>query len=288
MTADQESPSPAASRREQILDYLMAHGGVVESSAGRGLTRELAAAVGYDELSALNAMLARLERDGVVNRHVRGRRTYRISLSAPRVASPAAAVAVVPGRPNEVLPQHEVLVRRFEHELCRPRGLLRACLLVLLQERAGHGYELNERLQPFGLDREDPSRVYRALRWLESAGFVQPAWETSAVGPARRVFELTPAGHRALEVCAPSLHERNSILSDYLSQSLPKRARSSPGRKRPFEVVVEATLRVQAFDEVSARRKVERALGRARVVDADVSTTGEVRVQQASLEEPAS
>jgi hypothetical protein len=49
-----------------------------------------------------------------------------------------------------------------------------------------------------------------------------------------------------------------------------------PKRKRLFEVEIEAKLNVLAFDEESARKKVERALGAGRNVGADVESTGVV------------
>ena len=52
------------SRRERILNYLSSQGGRIDSVDGRGLTSKMAARVGYDNIAALNAILARLERDG--------------------------------------------------------------------------------------------------------------------------------------------------------------------------------------------------------------------------------
>ena len=49
-----------------------------------------------------------------------------------------------------------------------------------------------------------------------------------------------------------------------------------PKQKRPFEVEIEAKLTVVAFDEGSARKKVERALRSGRALDADVEATGSV------------
>jgi hypothetical protein len=49
-----------------------------------------------------------------------------------------------------------------------------------------------------------------------------------------------------------------------------------PKRKRLFEVQIEAKLNVLAFDEESARKKVERALGAGRNLGADVDSTGVV------------
>lgn len=43
-----------------------------------------------------------------------------------------------------------------------------------------------------------------------------------------------------------------------------------PRQKRPFVVEIEAKLTVQAFDEDSARKKVEKAFARGRVLGVDV------------------
>ncbi|MHB8671756.1 MAG: LexA family transcriptional regulator [Acidimicrobiales bacterium] len=89
--------SPRTDRRDAILEFLAAQGGTIESDTGRGLTAQIADAAGYDDLSTLNAMLARLEQEGVIDRDVRGKRTYAITLSAkgtsPRRTRPPAKSA---------------------------------------------------------------------------------------------------------------------------------------------------------------------------------------------------
>jgi hypothetical protein len=105
--AEEELPS-----RERILTYLAAHGGSVESADGRGLTSRMAKAVGYEQLSALNAILARLEREGVIVRDVRGKRTFRIALSGSGVRSRAAGAGAdrvpdVAAQPRVGEPQDE-------------------------------------------------------------------------------------------------------------------------------------------------------------------------------------
>ena len=95
-----------AGRRDKIIEYLRDRDGIITSDDGRGLTAAIAAEVGYDDLPTLNGMLARLERDGVIEREIRGKRTYRISLagdgraaarrpvgSRERTAQPAAEPA---------------------------------------------------------------------------------------------------------------------------------------------------------------------------------------------------
>ena len=49
-----------------------------------------------------------------------------------------------------------------------------------------------------------------------------------------------------------------------------------PKQKRPFQVEIEAKVSVLAFDEASARKKVERALAAGRNVGTDVEGTGVV------------
>lgn len=49
-----------------------------------------------------------------------------------------------------------------------------------------------------------------------------------------------------------------------------------PKQKRPFTVEIEAKLSVLAFDEASARKKVEKALAKGRQLGPDVATTAEV------------
>ena len=65
----------------------------VADGAGRASTR-LAEAVGYPGSSvAFAQLLSGMERDGLINREVRGKRTYRITLSAPPAARLAAESA---------------------------------------------------------------------------------------------------------------------------------------------------------------------------------------------------
>ena len=46
--------------------------------------------------------------------------------------------------------------------------------------------------------------------------------------------------------------------------------------KRQFEIEIEAKILVDAFDETSARKKVEKALAANRRLDSDVAATGSV------------
>jgi PadR family transcriptional regulator, regulatory protein PadR len=86
----------------------------------------------------------------------------------------------------------------------------------LLHEHPAHGYDLRERLRPLGFSRDDPGRLYRALRTLEAAGLVQSQWQASSGGPDRRTYELTPAGEDRLRDAAAELQAMHAILDTFL------------------------------------------------------------------------
>ena len=72
--------------------------------------------------------------------------------------------------------------------------LLTTSLLALLRGWNGYGYQLSQRLKDCGLPVFDQGTVYRTLRKLEESGLVSSFWDTSASGPARRMYSLTQAG----------------------------------------------------------------------------------------------
>ncbi|MGH3253546.1 MAG: hypothetical protein ACRDOI_46055 [Trebonia sp.] len=81
----------AVGTRDRIVAHLAL---VAEIADGTGMaSTRLAEAVGYPGSSvAFAQLLSGMERDGLINREVRGKRTYRITLSAAS-AAPAARLA---------------------------------------------------------------------------------------------------------------------------------------------------------------------------------------------------
>lgn len=80
---------------------------------------------------------------------------------------------------------------------------LQPCLLLLLDRGESHGYALLAELEGFGFDPErlDPTLVYRALREMEEAGWVQSNWDAEeSQGPKRRVYRLMQEGKRQLSL----------------------------------------------------------------------------------------
>jgi len=99
-----------------------------------------------------------------------------------------------------------------------PRNFLRPCILLLLREEPAHGYDLLQRLRPFGFLRDDPGRLYRALRALEEEDLVRSGWERSSSGPDRRIYELTRAGGEELHRASAGLAEASDALAIFLTR----------------------------------------------------------------------
>ncbi len=78
--------------------------------------------------------------------------------------------------------------------------LLSSSLLAFLRRWNAYGYQLVQELGKAGLASFDSTTVYRTLRQLERAGLVSSFWDTSASGPARRMYALTKAGEAVLDV----------------------------------------------------------------------------------------
>lgn len=112
-----------------------------------------------------------------------------------------------------------------------PRNFLHPCLLLLLCERSSHGYDLAERLKPFGVAEGDAGTVYRALRSLERRGLLRSGWAPSSAGPARRTYELTPAGHAELRTWLVALRETSRTLDYYLERYTVLAGRTRPGAR---------------------------------------------------------
>ena len=131
-----------------------------------------------------------------------------------------------------------------------PKDFLRPCLLLLLREGEGHGYELAESLCAFGFDHSDPGALYRALRRLESEGLVESGWERSQSGPPKRVYSLTESGIEALDQRATDLAEGERRIDAFLDRYL-KARRLPPNHRRRRALAGRRTAHLEA----AARRE---------------------------------
>src|ERR1700756_3925686 len=80
------------------------------------------------------------------------------------------------------------------------KGHLDGILLAVLEPGPRHGYAIMEALREGSAGQVDlpTGTIYPALHRLERAGLVRASWSTVG-GRRRRVYELTPAGRRALD-----------------------------------------------------------------------------------------
>jgi hypothetical protein len=124
----------AVGTRDRIIAHLAL---VAEISDRTGMaSTRLAEAVGYPGSSvAFAQLLSGMERDGLISREVRGKRTYRISLSAPtaarRAASPAGRAGEIPAEFTVVTDYDELADRVLIRLLRRLRELRPAELAAL-------------------------------------------------------------------------------------------------------------------------------------------------------------
>ncbi len=112
-----------------------------------------------------------------------------------------------------------------DHPGSLPKSFLHPCLLLLLKEQPGYGYDLVIRLKALGIDDESPT-VYRALRTLEKQLTVFSYWRTSSTGPARRMYELTPTGEEHLQAAVESAAETHRAIERFF-------CRHALGQSRP-------------------------------------------------------
>lgn len=103
-------------------------------------------------------------------------------------------------------------------------------VLVLLASGSEHGYAIMGDLESLGVTNGpvDVGQVYRTLRDLEAAGHVTSAWSNDPVGPQRREYQLTDAGHAALAEWAAVMKDRARLIKLF-EKRLGDRAGSGKG-----------------------------------------------------------
>jgi PadR family transcriptional regulator PadR len=121
----------------------------------------------------------------------------------------------------------------MRNKLVQRRPFLPGCLLLLLGEEPGHGYELTERLKQWGFELTGPGPVYRELRLLEENGLVRSMWSAPQSGPVPRVYELTDEGRAALDSAADSLLDISRLLEDFQARHRRLPAAAAPPAPAP-------------------------------------------------------
>jgi len=96
-----------------------------------------------------------------------------------------------------------------------PKELQESVLMIGLGDGESHGYELREYLRRNHLP-VDLATVYRKLQSMERRGLIASRWESSATGPARRVYSLTTQGVTTLRSELQGLRTLHSHLGEIL------------------------------------------------------------------------
>jgi PadR family transcriptional regulator PadR len=102
----------------------------------------------------------------------------------------------------------------------RVERFVEPAVLLLLREGPRHGYDLLEHIPEIaGEDRAvDLGNLYRLLRALEMEGFVTSEWSANVPGPAKRTYQLTPAGRALLDRWAQALRRANTSIEGFLGR----------------------------------------------------------------------
>jgi len=92
------------------------------------------------------------------------------------------------------------------------------CLLLLLCEEPRHGYSLRDELQKRGFAHDEPDlgNLYRTLRHMEEVGLVNSDWAEEGPRPLKRVYRITPAGRKFLQVWVAGLRQTKEALDNFL------------------------------------------------------------------------
>jgi len=101
--------------------------------------------------------------------------------------------------------------------LAAPKTYLTAWLLVMLKEQNLHGYEILKELRTKFDVMSDASTVYRALRQLETEGYISSWWDPNGQGPPRRIYTITIEGQQALMQWSVTLEQYRSKMNAFFT-----------------------------------------------------------------------
>ena len=115
--------------------------------------------------------------------------------------------------------------KRHQHQKCschseRRQRWVEPSILYTLWDGPKHGYDIMNALPDLGFVRDtaDPGAIYRALRTMEENRLVQSEWDTTGVGPAKRIYELTRDGREHLACWLDALKERRDSLNSFIER----------------------------------------------------------------------
>lgn len=103
--------------------------------------------------------------------------------------------------------------------------LIQPAVMGVLATEPLHGYVIVRRLAGMAMFRgqgPDATGVYRLLKSMERRRLVSSNWEIAARGPAKRRYQLTPAGRSCLKRWVATLRVYREAIADLLDRATPK------------------------------------------------------------------
>ena len=95
--------------------------------------------------------------------------------------------------------------------------LLRACILLELQETPASSMGLHERLAPFGFELRI-AELQRLLEAMEIAGLLVSTWGPHASEPHHHTFHVLPAGSRWLRGAVRELYDAEGFVGAFVAR----------------------------------------------------------------------
>ncbi|MGC9395901.1 MAG: NifB/NifX family molybdenum-iron cluster-binding protein [Anaerolineae bacterium] len=118
-------------------------------------------------------------------------------------------------------------------------------LLLLLEQAPAHGYTLLNRMAEFSLEFLAPTVIYRALRGMETHGWVTSTMDKETTqGPPRRVYTLTSTGRQVLRCCIAQLQGTQQVLEYLMALHEELAPEDSTAASEPTSTLTEVTMRV--------------------------------------------
>ncbi len=99
------------------------------------------------------------------------------------------------------------------------------CLLALLSQHPGHGYELVRRVGEAGFPSAGYGTIYPLLTRMRRLGLVAQEVQDSPHGPARKIYAVTGAGRERLADWTAQWNEFVNVVGRVLADD-PSQARS--------------------------------------------------------------
>jgi PadR family transcriptional regulator, regulatory protein PadR len=141
-----------------------------------------------------------------------------VDVTVPAIDPPDVVAPAATGEPGIASAQDDagVPIHRGWAPIGSHHRWMEPFVLMLLANGAAHGYAVVAELAQLGITNGsvDVGQVYRTLRDLERTGQVRSLWMTGS-GPARRDYELTEAGARALDEWAAVMKERKRLIGEF-------------------------------------------------------------------------